>query len=188
MRRLAAFAAAVTAAGAMAQAQTRQPWDPHLPGSNPNYEEPEIQKELSEVEPPAFPKPENLIEFYVGPVTTNKYFIDGSTLSVGGDRIVRYVLVVRTSGGASNVSFEGINCKELTWKLYATGRSDGTWTKSRAARTEWRSYENQAVNRYHAALSRDFFCPVGTAISTADEGRNALRLGVHPNSNSRIRD
>jgi hypothetical protein len=50
----------------MAQAQTRQPWDPHLPGSNPNYEEPEIQKELSEVEPPAFPKPENLIEFYVG--------------------------------------------------------------------------------------------------------------------------
>jgi hypothetical protein len=90
---------------------------------------------LSEVEPPAFPKPENLIEFYVGPVTTNKYFIDASTLSVGSDRIVRYVLVVRTSGGASNVSFEGINCKELTWKHYATGRSDGTWTKSRAART-----------------------------------------------------
>jgi hypothetical protein len=76
-------------------------------------------------------------------VTTNKYFIDASTLSVGSDRIVRYVLVVRTSGGASNVSFEGINCKELTWKHYATGRSDGTWTKSRAARTEWRPIENK---------------------------------------------
>ena len=186
MRRLTALAIAVTAAAAVAQAPTRQPWEPHLPGSNPNYQEPEVQKELTEVEPPAFPKPENLIEFYVGPVTTNKYFIDASTLSVGGDRVVRYVLVVRTSGGATNVSFEGINCKELSWKHYATGRSDGTWVKSRATRIEWRPIENKPVNRHHASLSRDLFCPVGNAINTAEEGRNALRLGVHPDSNSRI--
>jgi len=141
---------------------------------------------LAEVEPPAFPKPENLIEFYVGPVTANTYFIDASTLSVGSDRIVRYVLVVQTSGGASNVSFEGINCEELAWKHYATGRSDGTWVKSRAPRIEWRPIENKPVNRHHAALSRDYFCPVRTAISTAEEGRRALRLGMHPDSNSRI--
>ena len=186
MRRLTAFVIAAIAAGAQAQAQTRQPWDMHLPGSNPNYEASDVQKELAEVEPPAFPKPENLIEFYVGPVTTNKYFIDASTLSVGSDRIVRYVLVVQTSGGASNVSFEGINCEELAWKHYATGRSDGTWVKSRAPRIEWRPIENKPVNRHHAALSRDYFCPVRTAISTAEEGRRALRLGMHPDSNSRI--
>jgi hypothetical protein len=183
MKRLAALAVAVIAAGATAQAQTRQPGEMHLPGSNPNYEGPEAQEELKEVEPPAFPKPENLIEFYVSPVTTNKYFIDASTLSVGSDRIVRYVLVVRTSGGATNVNFEGINCKEFSWKHYATGRSDGTWMKSRAVRTEWRSFDNHTVNRYHAALSRDLFCPVGNAISTADEGRRALSLGKHPNAN-----
>lgn len=177
MKRLVAITIAAIAAGAVAQPQTQ------LPGYNPNYEEPEPWQELKEVEPPSFPKPENLREFYVGPVTTNNYFIDASTLSVGSDGIVRYVLVVRTSGGATNVSFEGINCKELTWKHYATGRSDGAWAKSRAARSEWRSFENHSVNRYHAALSRDFFCPAGTAISTADEGRNALRLGKHPNAN-----
>jgi hypothetical protein len=177
MKCLAAFIAAAIATGAAAQAQKP------LVGINPNFEEEAPWQELKEVDPPSFPRDENLREFYVGPVTTNNYFIDASTLSVGSDSIVRYVLVVRTSGGATNVSFEGINCKDFTWKHYATGRNDGTWVKSRAARIEWRSFENNAVNRYHAALSRDFFCPAGSAISTADEGRRALRLGKHPGSN-----
>jgi hypothetical protein len=155
-------------------------------GSRPafnNYQETETEpwREL-EVEPPAFPREENLREFYVSAVATNKYFIDPSTLSVGKDGVVRYVLVVKTSGGATNVSFEGIQCEQRNWKHYATGHSDGTWTKSRA-QIDWRPIENKPVNRHHAALSRDFFCPVGTAISTADEGRDALRLGKHPNAN-----
>jgi len=154
------------------------------PAYNTNYEEEALWQEQQEVEPPAFPKQENLREFYVSAVATNKYFIDASTLAVGADGVVRYVLVVKTSGGATNVSFEGINCKDRSWKHYATGRSDnGTWTKSRAARIEWRPIENKPVNRHHAALSRDFFCPMGNPIDTADEGRNALRLGKHPNSN-----
>lgn len=38
------------------------------------------------------------------------------------------------------------------------------------------------ANRHHAALSRDLFCPGGVAISTAAEGREALRLGRHPHA------
>ena len=136
------------------------------------------------IEPPAFPRQENLKEFYVSALATNKYFIDASTLAVGADGVVRYVLVVQTSGGATNVSFEGIRCRERSWKHYATGRSDGaTWAMSRAARNDWRPIENKPVNRHHAALSRDLFCPSGSAIQSADEGRNALRLGKHPNAN-----
>ena len=153
-----------------------------LPSTNHPEEEDKPWQEM-EIEPPAFPRQENLLEFYVSAVATNKYFIDASTLSVGSDGVVRYVLVVKTSGGATNVSFEGINCKERSWKHYATGRSDSTWTKSRAARIEWQPIENKPVNRHHAALSRDLFCPMGIAINTADEGRNALRLGKHPNAN-----
>ncbi len=179
MKRLAAFVIVAIAAGAAAQ--------PLLPPKyNPGFEDEAPWQELKEVEPPAFPRQENLLEYYVGPATANNYFIDASTLSVGSDGIVRYVLVVRTAGGATNVSFEGINCKELAWKHYATGRSDGTWVKSRAARSEWRPIENKPVNRHHASLSRDLFCPAGIPIWTADEGRNALRLGKHPNSNSQI--
>jgi len=133
------------------------------------------------VEPPAFPKDENLREYYVSEVATNKYMIDTTTIAPGSDGVVRYVLVVKTSGGATNVSFEGLRCKDLTWKHYASGRSDGTWSKARAP--EWRRVENKPVNRHHAALSRDLFCPSGDAIQTADEGRDALRRGKHPNAN-----
>lgn len=164
-------------------AQTLNPYGPGSPGYNNYFEEEAPWQEQRDVEPPAFPKQENLREFYVSEVATNKYLIDSSTLTVGIDGVVRYVLVVQTSGGATNVSFEGINCKGLAWKHYATGRSDGTWVKSRALNVDWRSIENKPVNRHHAALSRDLFCPAGTAIGSADEGRNALRLGKHPNSN-----
>lgn len=148
-----------------------------------NYEEEAPWQEQTDVALPSFPKQQDLVEFYVSAVATNKYMIDASALAVGTDGVVRYVLVVKTSGGATNVSFEGINCKERTWKLYATGRSDGAWAKSQAARIDWRPIENKPVNRHHAALSRDLFCPGGGGILTADEGRNALRLGRHPNAN-----
>lgn len=171
MRRLAVLLMAVaTSVGAQI---------PTLPAYN-NVEEKEPWRELNEVDPPAFPQQANLREFDIGPASSNKFFIDESTLSVGSDGIVRYALVVKTSGGATNVSFEGINCRDFTWKLYATGRSDGTWVKSRAVRSDWRRYDNSTVNRYHAELSRNFFCPGGDNIATAEEGRQALRLGKHP--------
>jgi len=127
---------------------------------------------------PAVPKPENLREFYVSAVATNHYFIDSNSLTVGNDGVVRYVLVVRTAGGAENVSFEGIRCEEHTWKLYATGSADGQWRTARIS--EWRPIENKPVNRYHAALSKELFCPEGNPIATAEEGRRALRLGKYP--------
>ena len=133
----------------------------------------EIDTEL-----PVFPADESLVEIYVSQVATNKFFIDASTLNVGTDGVVRYALVVRTSGGAQNITYEGIRCKESLWKLYATGHRDGTWSRARIS--EWRSIENKPVNRHHAALWREFFCPMGGHILSADEGRNALRLGRHP--------
>jgi len=162
-------------------AQSHDKFGRYVPkGYEPEEEQPWQEQD---VEPPAFPKKDDLREFYVSAVATNKYMIDAATLSVGSDGIVRYVLVVETSGGATNVSFEGINCKDRAWKHYATGNNaNATWTRSRAARNEWRPIENKPVNRHHAALSRDLFCPMGNAIRSADEGRNALRLGKHPNS------
>lgn len=147
---------------------------------NSNYEEPEVWKELENVEPPEFPAEGALVEIYVSPVATNKYFIDTATLAPGKDDVVRYVMVVHTSGGATNVSFEGIHCAERKWKHYATGRNDRTWSKTQAARQEWRQIENKPLNPVHAILSRTLFCPMGSSIKTADEGRNALRMGKHP--------
>lgn len=132
------------------------------------------------LELPAFPQEASLIEFYVSAATPHKYYIDAASLSVGKDGVVRYGLVVRTRGGATNTSFEGIRCESREVKVYATGRPDGAWSLAR--RSEWRPILNMPTNRHHAALSRDYFCPVGNVIYTAEEGREALRLGKHPNA------
>jgi hypothetical protein len=132
----------------------------------------------AEVVLPAYPQEAGLREFYVSELTTNKFYIDMATLNVGKDGVVRYALVVRTRGGATNISYEGIRCETREYRLYATGHRDGTWAKARIS--EWRKIENKPANRHHAALSRDLFCPGGISIRSADEGREALRLGKHP--------
>jgi hypothetical protein len=128
-----------------------------------------------EVALPAAPRRENLVEFDVSAATTNHFFVDASTLSVSNDGVVRYVLVVRTSGGATNTSFEGIRCTSGEYRIYASGRADGSWAKSRSE--VWRPIENKPVNRHHAALSHDFFCPDGLPVGNADAARDALRRG-----------
>ena len=127
---------------------------------------------------PALPKEADLIEFYVSAPAANRFFIDGANLSVGKDGIVRYTLVVKTSGGAVNTTFEGMRCKTGEYRQYASGRADGTWATARTA--AWRPVENKTINRHHAALSRDLFCPLSTPIDSAQEGLRALRLGKHP--------
>lgn len=159
--------AATATSVALAAPWQREPDDPDAP-----------QWQEEEVALPAFPREENLHPFYVSEVTTHKFFIDASTLSTGKDGVVRYVLVVRTSGGATNIGFEGIRCESRELKTYATGRQDGTWAKAR--KSEWRLIENKPVNRQHAALSRSLFCPNGLPIQSPAEGREALRLGKHP--------
>jgi len=146
--------------------------------SNNDYTAPESEQIDEAIVLPAYPKDTDLIEFYVGPAATNHFFIDGSSLSVGKDGIVRYVIVIKTAGGATNVAYEGIRCESREYRIYATGRADGTWAESRSA--IWRLIENKDINRHHAALNRDFLCPIGNPIYTAEEGRNALRRGKHP--------
>lgn len=148
------------------------------PGLRDN-DDPDAAKWEEEVlQLPTFPQEATLQEFYVSATTAHKYFIDTATLSVGKDGVVRYALVVRTSGGATNISYEGMRCQTREYRIYATGSHDGSWVPAR--RSEWRPVENKPTNRHHAALSREYFCPGGTAIHSADEGREALRLGKHP--------
>lgn len=144
-----------------------------------NFDDPDAVKwEEDTAELPAFPEEKNLREFYVSGATSHRFFIDEKTLLPGKDGVVRYVLVVKTSGGSTNISFEGIRCETREFKLYASGRADGTWARMRSS--DWRPIENKPVNRHHAALSRDLFCPMGAPIRTAEEGRDALIRGKHP--------
>lgn len=131
------------------------------------------------VELPAAPLQENLLPFYVSAAASNEFYVDGASLSVGADGVVRYVLVVQTPGGARNVTYEGLRCETKERRLYASGRPDGTWARSR--NEEWRRIQNMATNRHHAALVFDYFCPSGAIVRDVAEARDALRRGGHPN-------
>lgn len=132
------------------------------------------------VELPGVPLPENLLTFYVSAATDNQFFVDGSSLTVGADGVVRYVLVVQSGAGARNVTYEGLRCETRERRIYASGRLDGTWSKSR--NDAWQRIRDVPANRHHAALYLDYFCPGATIARSADEARDALRRGGHPDN------
>ena len=126
---------------------------------------------------PAFPKDSNLIEFHVSAASSARYYIDQTSIGTGTqDNVVRYAMVVKTAGGASNISFEGVRCDANEFRIYATGNQDGAWVKSR--RTEWRRFERYSPQQ--KALANNYFCPSFSPIKTAAEGIDALKRGVHP--------
>ena len=95
------------------------------------------------------------------PSATARFFIDAKSLSLADDGVVRYTLVVRGSGGAENISYEGIRCETAERRLYAFGRPGGEWVRSR--NDAWLRIEENAFNRQHAVLAKDYFCPPGMA-------------------------
>lgn len=113
---------------------------------------------------PSYPKPGNLLQFDLGSNTANRYFVDAASVSVGEDEVVRYTLVVRTGGGASNVSFEGIRCKTKEYRIYAFGHANGEWSRARNA--GWREIQPRDINGHHFALRRDYFCWTSSRTST----------------------
>lgn len=130
-----------------------------------------------EVKPPDYPKQTDLIEVDVGAATSNRYFVDGSTLSVGEDGVVRYVVVVKTSGGASNVNYEGIRCSTKEFKLFAFGRLDSSWSGARAP-----AWQKIRPGSYQSELHKTYYCPRHIIISSAEEGVDAMRRGGHPDA------
>jgi hypothetical protein len=127
--------------------------------------------------PPPYPKNGNLIEFYVGPTASFRYFIDGSTLNVlTKQHEVRYVLVARSPSGVENVSFEAIRCPDMH-RVNAVGGAGGTWS---ARPGEWQEIQKRTGLGWPSVLSRQFFCPHRDTIQSVAEGVEALRLGAHP--------
>ena len=107
--------------------------------------------------------------------TDFRFFIDPESVSVGEDRIVRYVLVARSPSGSESVTFEGIRCLG-EYRVYAVGHPDGTWA---GRPSEWRTIvRDPRVSQ--ATLARQYFCPGRSAILTDAEGQKAVRAGGHP--------
>ncbi|MGN6651096.1 CNP1-like family protein [Trinickia sp.] len=106
---------------------------------------------------PPLPSPQDLIEFDVSNNTPLHFAIDGKSLSVGSDGVVRYTVVITSSTGAHNVNYEGIRCDTYEWRLYAGLNADHDgWDRTVA--NDWTRIENGNLNAYRASLYQDYFC------------------------------
>lgn len=124
--------------------------------------------------PPA-PDPKYLIPIDVGSLSDNTFAVDEQSVTVGTDDVVRYTLVVTSPGGARNVSYEGMRCATAERRLYALGRTDGSWSKAR--NNQWVRISENNLNRHHAALYRDYFCSSGGSVSDNETARRVLPKG-----------
>ncbi len=125
---------------------------------------------------PPYPGPETLIAFDAGAATAHRFFVDEKSISLGEDGVVRYTLVIKTSGGATNVMFEGIRCETREKKTYALGHSDGTW--ARARNPDWRFIERRAYDRHYNTLYDDIFCRGKNPVQSVKDMTQALRQGA----------
>jgi CNP1-like family len=127
---------------------------------------------------PPYPEAQNLIAYDVSATAEFKFFIDKASLSVGADGVVRYTLVARSPSGVDNVSYEGMHCRDGTYKVYAFGQSNRTWQSNRGA--QWRPVENKNIAPWRRVLQHDYFCPQDIAISSAANGVAWLKRGGNP--------
>jgi len=127
---------------------------------------------------PPYPKEENLLSLFVSAATDNRFYVDAASISTGEDGVVRYTMIVKSSAGASNVSFEGMRCASHERKLYAFGRKEGSWSRARSANWEPISYKDR--NRQHHVLYDDFFCPNGIIVKNPQEAVDLLKRGFRP--------
>ncbi|MDD3354438.1 CNP1-like family protein [Zoogloea sp.] len=140
----------------------------------PAFEE-QVKAEWKEFEwtLPPYPVDADLIPFRPSAEATAAFFVDGRSLRVDPDEVVRYTLVIRSAGGAENVSFEGMRCETAERKLFAIGRSKGDWVPSR--NDAWQRISDNALNRHHALLFKEFFCLPGSILPSREDILRNLR-------------
>ena len=122
-------------------------------------------------EPPAF-NLERLLRFEVNPNSPLVYAIDPQTLSISPvDRVVRYVVVASSPGGARNVFYEGIRCPAGQVKTYAR-YSEGRWIK--LSDPQWQDMASRP-SRHALQLARQGGCDNSGTPLRPDDILRALR-------------
>lgn len=123
---------------------------------------------------PVFPRSENLLPVRLETMQAFQPFVDGKSLDLGRDGVIRYVLVAVSPSGSRNVTFEGIRCETRERKIYAVGRGDATWAEARGAK--WTAYGGNP-RLYQNELARKYFCPRLSRVSSVEHAVENIRRG-----------
>jgi hypothetical protein len=150
---------ALALAGAVTAATAVEPGAP--PGTPDNSNIPVVPEWVEAEAPPPPPlRTKGLIPIEVAG-TTLHYGVDPASITVGKDRVVRYVVVATSNTGAVNGIYEGLKCDGGMVKVYARYNPDSGWVPTRDA--EWETVRDGASARRHSlAIARGGACKENT--------------------------
>ncbi len=76
---------------------------------------------------PPVPKAGKLVEFEFRTTSRHHFAIDPGSMLLRGNEILQLTIVVTSSGGSTNASYEAFDCKNTTHRLLAVAGVDGNW-------------------------------------------------------------
>ncbi|KUM03738.1 CNP1-like family protein [Chromobacterium subtsugae] len=122
---------------------------------------------------PDYPQAADWVEVKPDWLQSNRFFVDGKTLSVGQDGVVRYISKVLSPNGVENLSVEGILCKDARYRAYGFGDSvNHRWIEP--MRPIWQDIVYGDKLRREL---RELLCPSHSAPRDAAEALKSLRKG-----------
>jgi hypothetical protein len=140
----------------------------------------EPSKPQATTAPVEFPKAPQDATLQKVPVTggsTLNFFVDLSSISRAGNALVRYTLVARSPQGPSNISYEGLDCKQDSWHIYGIwSASTQRWIPNTS--TDWRLVNAGGFTRIHAVLDSDYLCREQLAAGSVADIVARLKQGL----------
>jgi hypothetical protein len=95
------------------------------------------------------------------PESALRFGVDASSVTLGSDGIVRYVVIATSSSGVVNALYEGIRCGTGEMRLYARHNPDSGWVVVKQGL--WRSiHDTRGSSRHSLVIARTGAC-VGNA-------------------------
>jgi hypothetical protein len=143
---------------------------------NPDWAEEQVPP------PPSFSK-DILIPLEMPPHISVKVGVDPETISVGGDGVVRYVILMTNATGSTNAVYEGIRCVSDEVKTYARLSASGQW--STMVNPAWKALNDNMPSRHAQAFARQGGCQNRLATSKK-EIITALKSGRRANQDTKI--
>ncbi len=105
---------------------------------------------------PAYPEEKNLLEVDAGTDGLQyTVYLDETSLVKSDDSVVRYTVVLVSSTGIWNVSYEGLHCGERQYRRYAYG-VNGKWQLITNA--PWKPLRGRGANKYRRVFYEKYIC------------------------------
>ena len=97
-----------------------------------------------------------LVPFDVSIDSDLRWGIDPTSVHIGNDGLVRYVVVARSRSGVINALYETINCNKGEFKIHARHNGKGGWVV--VEQPDWRSIYDKAPSKHALMLAKQGAC------------------------------